>query len=283
MNSDTPYLRGRSASGLGLPVSPVRSRKSKKRWVRRSARTTLVALGLLGGAIIAHAGWSFLHNDGAFGIRQIHVVGLACHDPQALRDALSDLRGRNLFALGPEEVSKRFSAFPWLKGFLCRKHLPDTLIVEVLERKELCAVATEKGLYAIDGLGMAWPAPPGMSSVTTLGPGLDPSDLRVQEIVAQVASLDLRGQVASLARGVSPPAFELVCADGWRLAVSNENLAAQWRRFQSARAWAATYAPGQKAMDLRWEGKVVLLPAAPAQGSEPAPQAPAAEGGTANG
>lgn len=283
MNSDTPYLRGRSASGMGLPVSPVRSRKSKKRWVRRSARTTLIALCLLGGAILAHAGWSFLHNDGAFGIRQIHVVGLAYHDPQALRDALSDLRGRNLFALGPEEVSKRFSAFPWLKGFLCRKHLPDTLIVEVLERKELCAVTTEKGLYAIDGLGMAWPAPAGMSSVTTLGPGLDPSDLGVQEIVAQVASLDLRGQVASLAKGASPSAFELVCADGWRLEVSNEDLAAQWRRFQSARAWAATYAPGQKAMDLRWEGKVVLLPAAPAQGSEPAPQAPAAEGGTANG
>lgn len=283
MNTESSFLRGRSASGMGIPISPLRSRKTKKRWVRRSARTTLVALGLLGGAVLAHAGWSFLHNDGAFGIRQIHVVGLAYHDPQALRDALADLRGRNLFALGPEEVSRRFSTFPWLKGFLCRKHLPDTLIVEVLERRELCAVSTEKGPYAIDGMGMAWPAPPGMTCVAALGAGLDPADLRVQEVVAQVASLDLRGQVTSIAKGLSPSAFELVCADGWRLEISNEDLAAQWRRFQSARAWAATYAPGQKAMDLRWAGKVVLLPAAPAQGSEPTPQAPAAEGGTANG
>ncbi len=279
MSPESTFLRGRGASGF-VPVSPVRSRKTRRRWLRRSVRTTLVALGLLGGAVIAHAGWSFLHSDGAFGIRQIHVTGLVAHPPQVLRDALADLRGRNLFALGPEEVSRRFAGFPWLKGFLCKKHLPDTLIVEVVERRELCSVGTEKGPFAIDGAGMAWSAAAGSPTTVALGPGLDPADGRVQGAVAQLLELDLRGAVQTLAAGDAPGALTLVCQDGWRLQVAPEDIAAQWRRFQAAKAWTATYAPDQKALDLRWAGKVVLLPAARAE----APQEPEdQEGGTANG
>jgi len=279
MSPESKFLRGRGASGF-VPVSPVRSRKTRRRWLRRSVRTTLVALGLLGGAVIAHAGWSFLHSDGAFGIRTIHVKGLVVHEPQVLRDALADLRGRNLFTLGPEEVSKRFAAFPWLKGFLCMKHLPDTLIVEVVERRELCTVATERGPFAIDGAGMAWPVAPRSECTVALGPGLNPADGRVQDAVAQLLELDLRGAVQTLAQGDAPGSLTLVCQDGWRLQIHPENIAAQWRRFQAARGWTATYAPDQKALDLRWAGKVVLLPAVPAM----APQESQDQvGGTANG
>lgn len=279
MSPESTFLRGRGASGF-VPVSPVRSRKARRRWLRRSVRTALVAFGLLGGAVIAHAGWSFLHSDGAFGIRQIHVTGLVVHEPQVLRDALSDLRGRNLFALGPEEVSRRFAAFPWLKGFLCKKHLPDTLIVEVAERRELCTVATELGPFAIDGAGIAWPAASGTPCTLGLGPGLNPTDPRVQNSVAQILELDLRGAVQTLARGDEPESLLLLCPDGWRLQVAPENIAAQWHRFQAARAWTATYAPDQKALDLRWTDKVVLLPAKPASAPQER-QDP--EGGTANG
>lgn len=279
MSSENSFFRGRGNSGLG-PVSPVRSRKTRRRWLRNSVRTTLVALGLLGGAVIANAGWSFLHNDGAFGVRQIHVVGLVAHEPQVLRDALADLRGRNLFALGPEEVSRRFAAFPWLKGFLCKKHLPDTLIVEVVERRELCTVATPAGSYAIDGAGMAWPVPSGTAGAVALAAGLDPADARVQGAVGQLLGLDLKGAVTNLAPGDTPGAFTLVCPDGWRLQVAPDDIAAGWKRFQMARAWAATHAPDHKAMDLRWSGKVVLLPEAPETTPE-APQDP--EGGTVNG
>jgi len=279
MSPENAFFRGRGNSGFG-PVSPVRSRKARRRWFRNSVRTTLVALGLLGGAVIANAGWSFLHNDGAFGVRQIHVVGLVAHEPQVLRDALADLRGRNLFALGPEEVSKRFAAFPWLKGFLCKKHLPDTLIVEVAERRELCTVGTSTGNYAIDGAGMAWPVPSGAACTVALSPGLIAADAQVQSAVTQLLRLDLRGAVQNLAPGDTPGALTLVCPNGWRLQVAPDDIAAGWQRFQVAKAWAATHAPDHKALDLRWAGKVVLLPEAPAA----TPQEPQdEEGGTVNG
>ncbi len=281
MSPSKEFLRGWTSAGLGVPQSPVRVSRGRKRIVRRSVRTTAVAVALLGGAVLAHAGWSFLHNDGAFGVRQIHVVGLVNHPPQVLRDALSGLVGRNLFALKPEELSQRFSAFPWVKGFLCRKHLPDTLIVEVVERQELCDLATDKGPVAIDGRDMAWAAQPGSPCAFRLAAGVDPADPRVQEAVAQLLQMDLQGEVASLVPSPVPGSLALTCSGGWTLVVSPEDIQDQWRRFQASRAWANTYAPDQKTMDLRWTGKVVLLPTPAAQDAEP--EKPAAEGGKANG
>ncbi|OYW02042.1 MAG: hypothetical protein B7X11_03810, partial [Acidobacteria bacterium 37-65-4] len=167
-----------------------------------------------------------------------------------------------------------------LKGFLCKKHLPDTLIVEVVERREICTVATEKGPFAIDGAGMAWPVPSGAACTVALAPGLNPADGGVQSAVTQLLRLELRGAVANLAPGDTPGALTLVCLGGWRLQVAPDDIAAQWRRFQAARAWAATYAPDHKALDLRWAGKVVLLPAAPAATPE---EPKGQEGGTVNG
>jgi len=282
MSPSKDFMRGRSASGQGLPVSPVRVGRGRKRWVRRSTRTTLVAVALLGGAIIAHAGWNFLHSDGAFAVREIHVVGLVQHQPQVLRDALADLRGRNLFALKADELSKRFAAFPWLKGFLCRKHLPDTLIVEVVERQELCAVATDKGPFALDGRDMAWPAAPGTPCAFRLEAGVDPGDPRVQATVAELLDLGLQGTVTALALSPVRGALALKSQDGWTLVVEPGDVAAEWRRFQASRAWAAAYAPGQKAADLRWAGKVVFLPATP-QGDDGQASPVPAEGGNANG
>ncbi len=276
------FMRGRGPLGQGVPASPVRRSKMRKRWVRRVVRTLLVACGLTGGAVLVHAGWDFLHSDGAFGIRQIHVVGLSRHEPQALRDRLADLRGRNLFGLQPADVYRRISDFAWLKGFLCRKHLPDTLIVEVVERTQLCSLSTDQGVFEIDGQGVCWPALPGVPGVFRLERGLYVGDPQVQALVAELLRSGLAPSVRSIGPGPSPGTCTLTTPEGWQLVVNGEDLQGQWQRFQAARAWVATYTPDRRGLDCRWPGKVVLLPPPPAKDSDQSPTN-AVEGGRQDG
>ncbi len=276
------YLRGRDPLGQGIPATPVRRTKARRRWVRRALRVALAVAGLAGGAILVQAGWDFLRSDGAFGIRQIRVVGLQRHDGGALRAKLADLVGHNLFVLKPEEVSRRIAGFAWLQGFLCRKHLPDTLIVEVIERDPLCTVTTDKGTLEIGGDGACWPGLPGVPGTFRLAPGLYAGDLEVQQVIAEMLQANLGGRVTEISPGPEPHSYTLSAPDGWRLVVTAADLKEQWRRFESAKGWVASFAPGRKTLDCRWTGRVVIEPAPADQGDgQPVGQEP--QGGQPHG
>jgi cell division septal protein FtsQ len=260
------YLRGRDPLGQGIPATPVRRTKARRRWARRTVRAVLAAGGLIGGTILVQAGWDFLRSDGAFGIRQIRVVGLQRHDGSALRARLADLAGSNLFVLKPEEVSRRIADFAWLQGFLCRKHLPDTLIVEVIERTPLCTVTTDKGTYEIGGDGVCWPGLPGVPGTFRLASGLYVGDPEVQRLLAAMLQANLGGKVSDVSSGPDPHSYTLSAPEGWRLVVTTDGLQEEWRRFESAKGWVAAYAPGRKTLDCRWAGRVVIEPAPAGQG-----------------
>ncbi len=269
------------ARGTSRPAVTRLQKERRRRSLRRAFFFVLVVAGLSGLTAAGGRGWILLREDSAFAIRDIQLVGLNRHAPAEVLSALRDLKGRNLVVLPPEEVARRLSAFPWLKGFLCRKHLPGTLLVEVEERETLCAVRTPEGTFEIDGTGFAWKAPPGTGAHFALGPGLDPSQPQVQRVLVDLLRLGLHGQVLSLEAEKRGSAFALKCADGWTLVASPEDLPAEWERFQRARGWAEKYAPDRRTADLRWPGKIVLRPPEP-ESAHTAP-APAGEGGTDHG
>ena len=267
------------------PLSAV-TVKQRKRWLRWTFRTVLLSGTFVGVAVLVHAGWGLLRSDSAFSVRRIQVIGLTSHEPPPLVDALRELRGHNIFMVRPRDVADRLGGFPWLRGFLCRKHFPDTLIVQVQERPALCAVATPQGVFELDGSGMSWPAQTGVQGVFTLEKDVDRNTADVQGLVAELLSLGLAGQVLSVERGDSPKAYVLVTRDGWRLIVAPPGLEKQWKRFEEARNWAAMYLKERRTVDLRWNGKVVLpSPPAPQEEAQPAgPQAASSgEGGLTHG
>lgn len=255
--------------------------KHRRRWLKVLLRCLLLVGATVGAALLLHAGWGLMKSDSAFSVRRIQVVGLTHHDPVILRESLKDLRGRNLFLLSPEDVAEHFKGFPWLKGFLCRKHLPDTLIVEAQERPALCSVVTPEGVYELDGSGLSWPALEGVSGVLALGQGVNRDSAELQGLVAQLLSLSLAPQVLAVEKADGTGAYALVTRDGWRLIVSPRDIQTQWKRFDGTRAWAQAFVPGSRTMDIRWNGKVVLAPLPPQE--EPVQphgdDAPAAEGG----
>lgn len=269
MRSPSSAIRADRQFRVRKPPLTAVTVKHRKRWLRVLLRCLLLAGAVAGTALLMHAGWSLLRSDSAFSVRRIQVVGLTHHDPAILSESLRDLRGRNLFLLSPDEVAERFRGFPWLKGFLCRKHLPDTLIVEAQERAALCAVMTHEGVFELDGSGLSWPAQEGVSGVLALGRGVSRDSAELQALVAQVLSLSLAPQVLAVEKAESPEAYVLSTRDGWALIASPRDLAAQWKRFEGTRAWAQAFVPGSRTMDIRWNGKVVLAPPPPQENSAP--------------
>lgn len=229
------------------------------------------AAALLACAALAHAAWGFVHSDRAFAIRRLQVVGIAQHEPAEVRAALEGLTGTNLVALDPAQVGARLATFGWVEGYLCRKNLPDTLIVEVRERSELCAVQTSSGLFCVDGKGHSWRASSYQRPLFQLAPGADPADPGLQTLVASLIQAGLTREVRTLGRA-GGGGYTLETQDQWTLTVSPEGVAEQWSKYTRARAWASAYLPERKALDLRWSGRAVLLP----------PPVPV-EGGEANG
>lgn len=269
------------------PLSAV-TVKQHRRWLRWIFRAALASGSFIGVAVLVHAGWGLLRSDSAFSVRRIQVIGLTHHEPSPLLDALRDLRGHNLFILRPRDVAERLGGFPWLRGFLCRKHLPDTLIVEAQERPALCAVTTPQGVFELDGSGMSWPAQAGVQGVFRLEKDLDKDSGEVQGLIAELLSLGLAGQVVAVEKGDSPRAYVLVTRDGWRLVAAARDLETQWKRFEAARNWAAMYLKDRRTMDVRWNGKVILAPPPVPEGETPAPGNNASppgegEGGLTNG
>ncbi len=283
MSFQNPVFRTHTRTGEWLPAPPVRRTRLRKRWFKRALKLALVGAALSGLAVLGGTGWNLMHSDTAFAIQDIEIVGLTRHAAQPVLDALSGLRGKNLFTLTPSDVAGRLAAFPWLRGFMCRRHLPNALIVEVEERPELCAVTTAGGVFDIDGRGYAWPAKGGVGGVFDLTDNLSPDSQDVQNLVASMLNLGLAGRVKAIAPAQDMDSYYLVTRDGWKLLVSPDDLENEWHRFLQARAWIARYEPDRTAMDLRWSGRVVLAPADPSHDIRQPATSAGAQGGPQNG
>jgi cell division protein FtsQ len=255
------YFRPHENLRLNGPMMNPRVSRRNKRWLAALLRVVFVAGVLLGIAMLCQAGWNVLHSHHAFALRSLQVLGVERHNPGAVRDALSGLMGENLLALDTDAVTAKLQAVSWVEGFVYRKHLPDTLIVEVRERTAICAVATANGNVAIDGAGNVWPAEPSLPVAAALAPGAVPTDGGVQSVVAELMKVGLAGQIASVGRGAGG-AYVLTTQDGWTLETEAGSVAEAWRKYVAARPWVAAYKPGWKTMDLRWAGRVALVPPA---------------------
>jgi hypothetical protein len=269
--TETPVWRGDPKIYQGMGRADGAGEKVRRRRYRTVRR--LLLLGLFG--VVAFKGGemtrAFIAQDPTFRLKEVVVEGALRHDPALLRGVFADLEGSSLLDVGADDVGQRLAPFPWVKGFLFRKHYPHTLTVEVTERPQLCAVAAGGRVVEIDGYGHVWPAVQGVQGVFETV-GVDPSDAGFQALVESLLEGGLTGKVA----GIAPSAcgsFILRTPDGWSLRVAaGGDLAAAWERYRRARPWAEANFPERRALDLRWEGRVILEapPTAAGEGGAPA-------------
>ena len=257
LTAEPRIWRGDPGICRGLGGAAAAGEKVRRRRLRVLGRLFLFALL---GAVAFKAGQmarAFIARDPAFKLRTIVVEGALRHDPAPLREVLEDLAGTSLLEIDAEDIRGRFAPFPWVRGFLFRKHYPHTLTVEVTERPQLCAVSVGGRVVEVDGLGHVWPALPGVPGVFD-APAADPADPAFQLMVETLLRSGLSGKVTGISPG-GEGAFVLTTPDGYALRVSvAQDLMPQWERYQRIRTSVGRDFPGRTALDLRWGGRVVL-------------------------
>jgi len=223
------------------------------------ALKVLTLLAVTGSLVLfGFAGWNILCAQGTFAVRHLEILDVNSHPRAPILSALKPLYGTNLMNVKPERVTTLLASIPWIEGFTCRKHLPDTLIVEIRERKGLCAAVFGQDPVEIDGAGGWWKAPPGTKARLVVGEGLKPSDPSLQKLILQLIKPGSPVRVVSVCRSGETGAYILDTDGGWKLKVSAGDLEAQLARFATAEKWAENHHPLLKTMDVRWKDKVVL-------------------------
>ncbi len=256
-------LRPYSEGGTWFPTTPLGGLRKRKRILRRLLRWSILMASLAGITLFGHSGWNLLRSDGVFTIRNIIIVGLVHHPAAPLLSALQDIRGRSLLKLAPSAISGRLRVFPWIRGFVCTRHLPDTLIVTVEERKGIAAVGTPGGAVEIDGRGGCWKAAPGTTCAFELGSGAEAGNGDVQKLVVRLLALGLSRRIKTIEGSGSERTFVLLTRNGWRLIVRAGDLSGEFKKYREARKWAETHNPPTRTMDLRWRGRVVFTSTVP--------------------
>ncbi|MBX3311933.1 MAG: FtsQ-type POTRA domain-containing protein [Microbacteriaceae bacterium] len=89
-----------------------------------------------------------------FAVRNIQILGTERIDPAQVVASLSHLEGVPLPQVENEMISEQLSDFKTVASFTISRELPNTLIVHIVERKEIAAVRIASGYELIDAAGV---------------------------------------------------------------------------------------------------------------------------------
>jgi cell division septal protein FtsQ len=266
--SPGPAPRPRPEPGTVFAVRRAAPRRRRFPW-RRALAGAAVAVAF--GA----AGW-WLVGSGAFAVARVGTGDYRFTDERALRAALTPLLGRNLWALGQDDVREALAGLPWVREAHVQRRLPGSVDVELIEWRPLLVVA-EPGappeapplVLVEDGRVLPFPArlpAPDLPVLTgivvqrrpdgaaTLPPDVKPS---VLELVAALASSGLEA--------ATTVDFVVAGPDGWSvvlrgreatLLVGREQFADRLTRYLTARA----HVDSNLVVDLRFKDRLTVRP-----------------------
>ncbi len=129
----------------------------KNRLKRRSGkifqeivRATLLisAVGML--ALIMVYSYSFIITTSCFQLKNITVRGIEKTSEKEILNLAGIKSHSNILTLNLKEISRKIEAAPWVKDVSIGRELPDSLVIEVRERKPAALILVDKSLYIMD-------------------------------------------------------------------------------------------------------------------------------------
>jgi cell division septal protein FtsQ len=135
-------------------------RPGKRTRVRRPRRSLVARLAqlvtLLGASVAAlfglFAGYKRVMASERLRVSRVEVGGAHFLSEGEVRELMGPAVGRNILTLDLEALQKRLRSSPWVADAVVRRSLPDTLQVEVRERRPL-ALAEMDRLFLMDSEG----------------------------------------------------------------------------------------------------------------------------------
>ncbi len=209
-----------------------------------------------------------------FDVAAIRVAGTSRLAPDAVRDTVSAHLGENIFDLDLDRVASDASAHPWIREVRVKRILPSTLRLEVVERNPAAQARVDGGGAVVDETGrVLGRSGPGVAFDLPVLTGLDGIDdaARAERVARGVATLDaLRRAAPRWAENLSevdlsrPDRTEVVSsADAPRLLLDVDRPARNLERWLALRPSLERRMGPFRTVDLRWDGRIVVLPAEP--------------------
>ncbi len=248
-------------------VAPHRRRKL----IFRLIKPFMAALAIVGLPSVL-VGWILLSDQ--FAVRGVSIVVGDRVSAAWASERLRVFEGRNLLSVGVDEVERTLGEHPWVEGVRIDRRPPSELEVKILEKHPAALLVQGETLVFVDRSG---------GVIGPYDPGVDPGDLVVLSIPEDQSDLVVAG-LALIAewRGKGLPWIEglsevqaltatdfkvITAALPCPLFVSSVNLAdglASLVRYGPRIEQEMTRFPQVGAIDLRFHGRIVFQPAAPA-------------------
>jgi len=121
-----------------------RARRRRAVWIGSVGAIVLLAIGTIGGAY-----------SPLFAVRTIEVQGVSTLDPESVQSVLQDQTGRALPLIDRDQIRAKLTSFPEIETYTVQSRPPHTLVVTIVERTPVAAVATDAGFTTVDAAGVA--------------------------------------------------------------------------------------------------------------------------------
>jgi len=263
------------------PALPQR-RRGGSRWRRRAAIAGTSVLLLAGGLFAAErAGWVAtglelgktralsLTAAAGFSVEDVMVLGRERTAVADILDALQVRRGSPILSASPAEAKARLETLPWVRSAAVARLLPDTIAVQITERKPMALWQHGGKFELVDEEGNVLPVAQlgEFSSLPVLvGEGAPRVGAGLLAMLAEEPAL--RDRVAAAVR-VADRRWNLRMENGIDVELPEENAEAAWRELARLERTYGLLERDIRRVDLRLPDRMVLQSAA-------APEKPAA-------
>lgn len=198
-----------------------------------------------------------------FVVKRIEVNGVNRADYLQIYDRALDQKDRSMAAFGLAEVRESLSAYGWVADARVSRRLPDTLVIDIVERRPV-AVWQERGRYTlIDASGKRLP---GVDAASVPGlpvlVGVDPEVQMPAFLDLLDAAPSLRDQIAS-ATWIGNRRWTLRFHTGEDLLLPEDAVAAHaaFNEFAKVDGVNRLLGRGLVRLDMRFDNQLIMRPA----------------------
>lgn len=138
-----------------LPISPERLQKIAN-WTIVCGLTAMVAIGAHATGVTQKVNeeWAAVVGRAGFQVRKVEVVGAERIDRLKVYDIALGQQNRSMAAVDLEEVRRDLMQYGWIKDARVSRRLPETLVVDIVERTPAAIWQHNRKLALIDEKGV---------------------------------------------------------------------------------------------------------------------------------
>jgi len=213
--------------------------------------------------LTADAGRSLVRASAGMGfvVRDVFVVGRGATPKPTLLRALAVERGAPILAIDLDAARERVQALPWVRQASVRRVLPDTVVVEIVERRPLALWQHDRKFAVIDEEGeviLRDDVGPFSSLMVVVG---EDAPANAAALVQMLASEpDLLPRVKAAVR-VGGRRWNVHFADGVDVKLPEDQPEAAWRRLAEYQRTQRVLDKPVRVLDLRLADRLVIRPA----------------------